>query len=103
MQMLAVAAILPSLILLSGTRAYPAVRIAGAASAAIASLGWIVERILDVQTPVDAVVNEMAAHTRAIAVTLFLASLACRHLPGSHTKLRERAEMPAEPSIKTLR
>jgi hypothetical protein len=77
MQMLVVAAVLPSLMLMSRTRAYPILRIGGAAFAGAASVGWIVERLLDVQTPVDTIVNAFARHALLIAVNLFLVSLAC--------------------------
>jgi pimeloyl-ACP methyl ester carboxylesterase len=77
MQMLVVAAILPSLILMSRTRAYPFLRIGGAVFAGAASAGWIVERILNIETHVDTVVNEFAQHALWIALTLFLASVVC--------------------------
>ena len=44
MQLIVVAAILPSLILLSRTPAYSFFRLIGALSAGFVSLGWIVER-----------------------------------------------------------
>jgi hypothetical protein len=47
MQMVVVAAILPSLILMSRTSAYPIFRISGAVFAGVASVGWIVERLFD--------------------------------------------------------
>ncbi len=75
MQVIVVAATMPSLILLSRTRAYSTVRIAGALFAVFASVGWIVERLLDVHTSVDAVVNSVAQHAVWIAVGLFLISL----------------------------
>jgi HupE / UreJ protein len=83
MQMLVVALILPSLMLMSGTRAYSAVRIGGAVFAGAASLGWIVERLFDVATPVDTIVNAILTQVPGVAVTLFLVSLACRYLDGS--------------------
>jgi hypothetical protein len=85
MQMLVVAAILPSLMLMSRTREYPILRIGGAAFAGAASLGWMVERLLDVQTPVDMIVNAFARHALLIAINLFLISLACRvaSFPGT--------------------
>jgi hypothetical protein len=82
MQMIVVAVTLPSLILLSRTRTYSSVRIGGAAFAGIASIGWIIERLTNQETPVDAIVNIFARHAPWIAVTLFLASLVCRFLPG---------------------
>ena len=78
MQMIVVAVILPSLILLSRTRAYPILRIGGAVFAGAASVAWIVERLLDIETPVDIIVNALARHAHWIAVALFLISLACR-------------------------
>jgi hypothetical protein len=86
MQMLVVAAILPSLVLMSRTRGYPILRIGGALFAGAASLGWMVERLLDVQTPVDTIVNGFARHGLFIAVNLFVVSLACRVLVTSRVQ-----------------
>ena len=83
MQMLVVAAILPSLMLMSRSRAYLFLRIGGAVFSGAASAGWIVERILNVETPVDPIVNAFARNAPWIAITLFLASLVCRFLPAS--------------------
>jgi len=80
MQMLVVAAILPSLMLMSRTRAYPVLRIGGAVFAGAASAGWIVQRLFDVDAKVDMIVNAFARHSPLIAVNLFLVSLACRLL-----------------------
>jgi hypothetical protein len=86
MQILVVAAVLPSLMLMSRTRAYPILRIGGALFAGTASLGWITERLLDIQTPVDTIVNAFARHAPLIAVNLFLVSLACRVLVTSRAQ-----------------
>jgi hypothetical protein len=83
MQMLVVALILPSLILMSRTRAYPLLRTGAAVFAGAASAGWIGERMLNIETPVDAIVKAFAQHAAWVAITLFLASLACRFLPAS--------------------
>jgi|GEM_PF-788395 hypothetical protein len=80
MQMLVVAIILPSLMLMSRTRAYPKVRIGGAIFAGVASIGWIAERLLGVKTPVDPIVNAFARHALWGAAVLFLLSLGCRYL-----------------------
>jgi hypothetical protein len=93
MQMLAVAVILPSLILMSRTRAYSFLRISGAVFAGVASLGWMVERLFDVNTPIDMVVNEFARHALWLAGILFLVSLACRLL------LPSCAERTAQPHL----
>ena len=86
MQMLVVVIILPSLMLMSKTRAYPFLRIGGAVFGGAASAGWIFERILNVETPVDEIVNAFARHALWIAITLFLVSLAFRLLPGAVTQ-----------------
>ena len=77
MQLIVVASILPSLILLSRTRAYGFLRIGGAVFAGAASVGWIVERLFGLHTPVDAVVNDLAHHAGWIAGALFVVSLVC--------------------------
>ena len=83
MQMLVVAAILPSLMLLSRTGAYSVFRVAAALFAGIASLGWMAERVLGLQTPVDTIVNVFARHALLTAAGLFLMSLASRVLVTS--------------------
>ena len=75
MQLLVVAATMPSLVLLSRTRTYSVVRVGGALLAGLASLGWIAERWLNVPTPIDAVVNRLAQHAGGMAGGLFLISL----------------------------
>jgi hypothetical protein len=75
MQLLVVAAILPSLLLLSRMRTYAVLRIAGALFAGIASLGWIAERLLGVHAPVDALVDSVANHAPWVAGGLFLLSV----------------------------
>jgi hypothetical protein len=49
--LLVVVVILPSLMLMSETRAYPFLRIGGAVFGGAASVRWILERILNVETP----------------------------------------------------
>jgi hypothetical protein len=82
MQMLVVAAILPSVMLMSRTRAYPIFRMSGAIFAGAASVGWIFERLFYVATPVDTIVNAFARHALSIAFNLLAVSLACRLLLG---------------------
>jgi hypothetical protein len=83
MQMLVVAAVLPSLLLMSRTDAYPLFRIGGAACAAVASLGWIVERLFGLETPIDQIVNAFARHAPALALILFVTAVACTLLLAS--------------------
>ncbi|HEX3472737.1 MAG TPA: HupE/UreJ family protein, partial [Silvibacterium sp.] len=75
MQMVVVAATMPSLLLMSHTRAYPFLRIGGPLFAVFASMGWIAERLSGVRSPVDVVVGAAAHHAVWIAVGLFLISL----------------------------
>jgi hypothetical protein len=86
MQMLVVAAILPSLMLMSRTRAYPILRMGGAILAGLASSGWIAERLFDVPTPVNLIANAFARHALLIAVNLLVVSLACKLLLNSHAR-----------------
>jgi HupE/UreJ protein len=82
MQLIVVAATMPSLVLLSRTRAYILLRIGGALFAGFASLGWIAERLLTVNSSVDVIVNGVAHHAVWIAGVLFLISLVCWSLPS---------------------
>jgi hypothetical protein len=77
MQLVVVVVTLPSLILLSRTRAYSLLRVGGALFAGFASLGWIAERLLDLRSSVDVVVDSIARHASWIAAVLFLLSLIC--------------------------
>jgi hypothetical protein len=77
MQLVVVAATMPSLALLSRTRAYSVLRVGGALFAGFASACWIAERALDVRSGIDVVVNSLAHHAIWIAVLLFVISLAC--------------------------
>jgi hypothetical protein len=80
MQLIVVAATMPSLVLMSRTGAYPFVRVGGALFAGVASAGWIMERMFGVHNSVDVVVNVVAHHAVWIAAALFLISLGCWRL-----------------------
>jgi hypothetical protein len=58
MQMLLVAIILPSLVLMSRTKTYPMIRIGGEVFAGAALIGWIAGRLLNVKTPVDILLHQ---------------------------------------------
>jgi hypothetical protein len=92
MQMFVVAAVLPSLLLMSRTRAYPLFRIVGAMCAGLASLAWVVQRLFNIETPIDRVANAFARHAPAVAITLFIIALASRLLLAS-PQLEQSAEM----------
>jgi hypothetical protein len=87
MQLLVVAAAMPSLILLSRTRLYPGIRIPGAVFGAAAAGGWIAERLVQLPNPMDAVVNALAARAAWVALGLFLPGA----LAWSWAKLHGRA------------
>jgi hypothetical protein len=77
MQLIVVAAIMPSLVLLSRMRSYSALRVGGALFAGFASLGWIAERLFGFHSSVDVVVDSVARHGVWIAGSLFLLAVVC--------------------------
>jgi HupE / UreJ protein len=81
MQLIVVAATM-RLLLLSWTRRYSVLRIGRALFAGLASVGWIAERLLNVHSSVDLIVDDVAHHAVWIAGALFLMSLVCRLLPS---------------------
>jgi HupE / UreJ protein len=82
MQLAVVAAVLPSLLLLSRTRAYSAFRICGALLATIASVTWIAERLFNLRTQIDPAVNAAAHHAPQLAAALFLLGLVFYFTPA---------------------
>lgn len=89
MQMIVVAATMPSLMLMSRTHAYPFLRIGGALFAGFASIGWIGERLFGIHTSVDVVMTAVASQAVWIAGALFLISLGCWQL--HHKFVRQTA------------
>jgi hypothetical protein len=89
MQLVMVGVILPSLLLMSRTKSYSIFRIGGAVATGLASIAWISERLLNIQTPVDAVINVIARHGVLAAALLFVTSIACKFLARGSTKLIE--------------
>ncbi|HWC16042.1 MAG TPA: HupE/UreJ family protein [Terriglobales bacterium] len=86
MQIVVVATTMPSLILLSRTRTYPVMRIIGALIAGFASVGWIAERLLNVHTKVDSVVDSVAHHALWIAGVLLPIIVISSYLAAFWTK-----------------
>lgn len=99
MQLVVVAATMPSLVLLSRTRAYPVLRVGGALFAAFASLCWIAERMLDVNTSVDTVMNVIAHRAVWIAGVLFLISLGCWSVRNRVCKKDAATDGPSQPTL----
>jgi hypothetical protein len=96
MQLIVVAAILPSLIILSRTRAYTVVRCTGALFAGFASLGWIVERLFGVPDFVDVVVDHVAQQGAWIAASLLVISFVAWLRTDTHPKQRRVAGQPRQ-------
>jgi hypothetical protein len=96
MQLAVVAATLPSLLLLSRTRAYSTLRMAGALFAVIASSAWIAELLFDMRTPVDRAVESVARYGPQLAAALFILSLACwmTHNPFAQPREARTADIP---------
>lgn len=80
MQIIVVAAILPSLLLLSRTNAYSILRIGGALFAGTASLAWMAERAFAFETLVDAIMSALGRHAVSLSAALLLLSVCCRLL-----------------------
>jgi HupE / UreJ protein len=98
MQLIVVAVTMPSLILMSRTRAYPFLRIGGALFAGFASVGWIAERLLGIHNSIDVAVEMVAHHAVWIAGALFLISLVCwsrqPSIPGNCPTNEKDAQEP---------
>jgi hypothetical protein len=77
MQLIIVAGILPSLVILSRTAAYRVFRFTGALFAGVVSLAWIAERLFDLRSSVNVVVDVVAHHAVWIAVSLVVISVVC--------------------------
>jgi hypothetical protein len=100
MQLIVVAATMPSLVLLSRTRAYSVLRIGGALFAGFASVGWIAERLLYVHNLVDLVVDSVVHYAVWIAGALFLISLVCWSLPDVLDKQATATDSLSQPALK---
>jgi hypothetical protein len=92
MQLSVVAAVLPSLLLIGRTRAYPFLRTAGALYTGLASAGWMVERVLGMHNSVDIVVSGVARYAIWLAGVLFLISAVC----GLQHRIVGRAAIPGK-------
>jgi hypothetical protein len=75
MQLVVIAAVLPSLMLASRSRGYRVLRTAGALFAGVASLAWISERLFGFDTGVDTAIDAAARHAPWLAAALLLASI----------------------------
>jgi HupE / UreJ protein len=92
MQLIVVAAALPSLILLSRTRIYSSIRIAGALFAGTAAAAWVVQRLWDLPNPADPLVTALAQHAGWIVSGLTLLGLFAR----TSSAFRREGGLPAQ-------
>lgn len=99
MQLVVVAAILPSLIILSRTPAYNVFRLTGALFAGFASLGWIVERLFGVPGFVDVLVDRVAHRGAWMAASLLVISIIVWLLQDRFTT---RAMVTERPSFEAI-
>lgn len=77
-QLLVVAAVAPSLMLLARTPAYPVLRSAGALFAGIAAIAWAAERVSGAANPVAAGMDALLTHGAWLILALLLLALALR-------------------------
>jgi HupE/UreJ protein len=96
MQLVVVAATIPSLVLLSRVRGYSFFRVGGAIFAGVASVGWIAERLLNVNLAVDSLVGSIAHDAVRIAIGLFLTSLLCWRFLRNTRKTVAVSDLPPE-------
>lgn len=75
MQLVVVLCVMPSLMLLSRTKAYPSFRVFGALFAGIAACGWIIERVFNLDLHVDKVVDVLAKHSILLVLVLFVIAI----------------------------
>jgi hypothetical protein len=92
MQLLVVAMTLPWLVLLSRAPFYRHLRVAGAALAGVAALGWISERVLATSNPVTRGMELLASHSLALlgavaALALGHFAWSCRQSASARTSL----------------
>ena len=80
-QLLVVAAVMPALVLLAGTRFYPAVRVTGAALAGTAATAWIAERTLGVENPVGRAIDAGLGFTPMLLMVLTMTAIVLWCLP----------------------
>lgn len=94
MQLLVVAAVMPSLLLLRGTRMYSLFRVGGALFAAAAATGWVIERIAGRESAVDRIVEQSAHFAPWLCLLLSTAAAVSWAHRRHFTNARENAALP---------
>lgn len=80
-QLTVVALVMPSLLLLSRTPTYPALRVAGAGLGAVLAAGWLADRVGLLHTnPLEPVANLLVDHPLALAAVLAALALTAHRL-----------------------
>jgi len=104
-QLLVVALLMPSLLLLSRTRVYPAFRTALAGTGIVLSAAWLAERsTLITGNPLDTVTERLVEHPFLIAAVLAAASAAAWSVPRLRTpSLPMPADLPRSEGIGSSR
>jgi Protein of unknown function (DUF3500)/HupE / UreJ protein len=107
-QLLTVALVFPSLYLASRTRAYRAVRLAGATVALAAATGWAPDRLGLLANPLAGAEEAVIAHPWTVVAGLALAAVSCwvadRRAPTHPADpVRERGATPAAPDCRARR
>jgi hypothetical protein len=77
-QLLTVALVFPSLHVVSRTRSYPALRLAGASVALAAATGWALDRLGVLTNPLAGVEETVIAHPWSVVAGLALVAVCCR-------------------------
>lgn len=87
MQLAVVLAVMPWLLLLSTTRAYPVFRVLGACFAAVAATGWMAERALGWANPIDPAVDAVASHALWVVTLLTVAAVIAKAVQAVSRRL----------------
>ncbi len=90
MQLVVVAITVPWLVLLSRSRVYPGVRIAGAIFAGLAALGWIAQRAFDLPNPIEAIAEYPFVHPRMVVGSLAVFAVGAWVLLRTDSRTPER-------------
>ena len=99
MQLIVVAAILPSLLALAREPAYAVLRVTGALLAGVAALGWISERLLGIPTFVSVLVEALARRSAWVAAPLAVFSILIwlrQNVRAEHGVLNMRRQVELE-------
>jgi hypothetical protein len=94
MQLAVVALTMPWLVLLSRAPAYAPLRVAGAGFAAVAAIGWIVERALGWRNPMNALVDGLF-HRGPLAVALLAGASILTLLSRGHEQASRGRTLPS--------